>query len=114
MTRPHLTIEVISALMKGPKTINELCDYYHLNPRNAAPLRRIVHRLHDAGILRIAEYVRNSVGKISVVWAMQTELFELPDAVRPLTAAQLGETLGVTASAIYAKRFRASRRKETV
>jgi hypothetical protein len=97
--------ETIAALMKGPKSVADLCEYQQVLVRNAAPIRTFLRAAHEAGIVRIAGYRQcGSTAKTMVIWGMQPSPFSLQDHPKPETAAQIGRRLGVKAATIYKRR----------
>lgn len=85
--------EIIAFLIKAPRTASELAEVIDL-PNKAGRLGSAMDRLqawldafHDAGVIRIGGYRQNPAGgQQARVWAMQTELFGLPDVPSPHVA----------------------------
>lgn len=86
--------DIIAFLIKAPRTARELAAVMDL-PTSAGRWGSAMDRLqawldafHDAGVIRVGGYRQNPAGgQQARVWAMQTELFGLPDVPSPHVAA---------------------------
>lgn len=75
--KPAPPIEILALIMKRPRNRNEI---HELTGYHTKTISEQVRRLHEAGLVYIAEYPRDQ--RESPVFAMQPALFAMPDAMK--------------------------------
>lgn len=101
MTSPYRIAGVIlSALMRGPCGLNDLCLSLGIKVKHSETPRRYINELYDLGVVYISDWTQNQWP----IYSLQPgELFSVPDAPKPpnrrqreKTAAQDRRKRGVT------------------